>query len=276
MRKSWLPSFMSNSPSAAPQQAADDDDWSDVASVDESLGGSKGSNRLSDGGIDAETKARTSSNIPSIFSTALPPCGMHPQCAFENVNNRLRKLWLRQSHNNPAINMSTVDICKLVHDELEAEDKEFPQGTLTLAKSRRPWRLESVFKYELLWSKWFIREAEIQERLSGMDSGEREIQNLMDRMYPMPKELCFVKNRANEKGIHALWLAWARGKRGWLPLDESLDLPLTMENVSLGGTVREPWADMDHSCHGSENSQILEPALATDAREMWEAHCQTS
>ncbi|KAF2854447.1 hypothetical protein T440DRAFT_388163 [Plenodomus tracheiphilus IPT5] len=267
MSRAWLPTFMSGRSSTAPQQAVEDDDWSDISSIGDSPTGSNSSNRPSDGSIDADTKARLLSNMPSIFSTALPPCGLHPQCAFENVNNRLRKLWLQQSH-DPALRVTTIDICKIVSDELDAEDKDFPHGTLRLTKSRRPWRLEGVFKYELLWSRWFIREAEIQERLPQMNEAEVDRQDFMDRLYPIPKELrIIVKDKINKKGILSQWKAWGRVKRGLPPVTEQPDVPVTKEDMSLGGVVREALTNVNNPPPSSENEISPEPAFVTDARE---------
>lgn len=186
---------------------AEDDDWSEISSVGE---GPKGS----DSSIDAESKAKSLSNIPSIFSTTLPPCGLHPQCAFENVNERLRKLWIEKSR-DPAVTVSILDICKKVHEELWLEDYEYPHGSLLFTKSRQPWRLESVFRYEILWSQWFIREAEIQEDLPQMTEAERRTHRSSLRLNPVPSELrLFTRNKPIKWGLKKQWSTWRHDKRG--------------------------------------------------------------
>ncbi|KAI8940860.1 hypothetical protein NX059_002121 [Plenodomus lindquistii] len=249
------------------EEAAEDDDWSDISSNDDSPDSSNSNSRLSAGSVDAVTKAELLSSMPSLFSADLPPCGLHPQCAFENINNRLRKLWLQKSH-NPTVTVCILDLCKLVHDNLDDENQEHPQGTLRLTKSRRPWRLEGVFYYELLWSKWFIREAEIQERLPHMNEGELDSQAFMDRLHPIPKELRLtVKDRVNKEGILELWKAWGRAKRGLPPVVEAPDVPVITEDMSLGGVIREALTNANNPHPEPVDITRMEIGLITAARE---------
>lgn len=171
--------------------------------------------------------------VPSIFNTDLPPCGLHPQIAFENVNKLLRKDWLEHT-NDTASTVSILGICERLLRDLKAEQQRRPCDSLRFTGTRRPWRLENVFRYELYWSQYFVREAEIQEKLAVMGEEERATQESGDRTRPIPKELRLaVKNKDLEGEILKQWNAWRRTKRGNLAAIEDSEVQIATEAMSL-------------------------------------------
>lgn len=211
---------------------SESDAWSDI------LSGDLNTSNRSDDNSDCDSFAKTGSKatslpsstrltaqhhaviliftVPHLLSLGLPPCGLISQIAYENINTRLRTLWLHHTathHNSPSL----VDICTSLHGALAAEaDVSPPNLTNNFAThDRTPWRREDVFAYEIRWSKYFVREAKMLEKALGMAEMEREKLQLMDRLYPIPKELrIVVKKRENKKGVMDAWTVWHKGKRG--------------------------------------------------------------
>ncbi|KAI4702774.1 hypothetical protein J4E89_010308 [Alternaria sp. Ai002NY15] len=164
--------------------------------------------------------------VPILFSNDLPPCGLLPQLAYENTVRRLRKLWLERAHQESA-DIPLPSLCRLVLDDLKAEEEELPAGSQAGTKNRTPWRRETVFQYELRWAKYFVREAETAEKRVTMTEKQLDKQDFMDKMYPIPKELkIYVNNKKNQKMVSDMWKEWHHKKRG------------TVEQESAGLGVR--------------------------------------
>jgi len=152
--------------------------------------------------------------VPILFSNDLPPCGLLPQLAYENTVHRLRKLWLERAHQESA-DIPLPSLCRLVLDDLKAEEEEIPAGSQAGTKNRTPWRRETVFQYELRWAKYFVREAETAEKRVTMTEKQLDKQDFMDKMYPIPKELkIYVNNKKNQKMVSDMWKEWHHKKRG--------------------------------------------------------------
>ncbi|KAL5121602.1 hypothetical protein ACEQ8H_000288 [Pleosporales sp. CAS-2024a] len=146
--------------------------------------------------------------MPALFTTTLPPCGVELQVAFQNVVHRLRGLWLQ--HASTAVPPHTpLDIARLVKNALDFEMLTDPPGSLARKKTRRPWRRESVFRYEVSWAAWFVGEAEREEK-----AREDEVEGVrlggmgMSRGFP-----CQVIRRVNRERVQGLWDKWYRDTR---------------------------------------------------------------
>lgn len=168
--------------------------------------------------------------MPTLFSNDLPPCGLEPQLAYENVVQRLRKLWLERA-THPSANLPTPSLCRLILDDLKTEEEN------SSSSIRTPWRRDSVFQYELRWAKYFVREAETAEKRHVMTEKQLDKQEFMDRMFPIPKEVKIpVRNQKNQKMLLKLWKTWHHGKRG----------TVETEDVGFGvGGVRDDDADVE-------------------------------
>jgi hypothetical protein len=137
-----------------------------------------------------------------------------PQLAYENVVERLRKLWFEHA-TQPSANVPTLSLCRLLLADLKAEEEKTRSGTQNNTKTRTPWRREAVFQYELRWAKYFVREVETADKRPNMTEKQLDKQEFMDRMYPIPKELkILIRNQKNQKQVLDLWKAWHHGKRG--------------------------------------------------------------
>jgi hypothetical protein len=103
-------------------------------------------------------------------------------------------------------------------EDLDAEAEESPPSSELGTKKRQPWRREDVFRYELCWARYFVREAELFERRTEMTEQELDEQHFMDRLYPIPKDLkIYLKNNLNKKRVLELWKTWHHKKRGTMP-----------------------------------------------------------
>ncbi|KNG45134.1 actin-related protein 2 3 complex subunit 4 [Stemphylium lycopersici] len=152
--------------------------------------------------------------LPALFGIDLPPCGPIPQVAYENVVLRLRKMWLQHANTRP-VNTPVLGICQWILEDYKAEEDESPAGSLRRTQRRTPWRREEVFKYELCWAKYFVREAEALERRGGMMEMEREKLEFVEKLYPVPKELhIYVRKAPNQKVVWEMWKGWQKKKRG--------------------------------------------------------------
>jgi hypothetical protein len=159
------------------------------------------------------SESQLTREVPALFCPDLPPCGLIPQVAYRNVNERLRELWSENASTHP--NSPTLSsICDMLKDDLEDESEAYPPESLRLTQQRMPWRREEVFAYEVRWAGYFAREADVLERRLKMDESELEKQDFKDRLFPIPKELrIVVKNSANRKTILDLWTKWHAKKR---------------------------------------------------------------
>lgn len=211
--------------------AEDDGEWSDIVSEnDNDATSSVDHGRSTDDDTsasqeDVEVSARSTyspftsrtqltSPVPNLFSKTLPPCGPIPQVAYENVNYRLRKLWLQRTadtiDNHP---VSLLSICRTVKETLDTEAENFPHT----GQPELPWRRQDVMLYELRWAAYFIREAELLEKSGTMSEGNKARQRYMDRLFPVLRELrIVVRNGVNKQGVLEKWRVWNRGKRGCL------------------------------------------------------------
>jgi hypothetical protein len=151
--------------------------------------------------------------VPSLFDDELPPCGLIPQIAYENIVRRLRKLWLQRASDHP-VNIHITDICKEVTEDLCTEAEHQPIDSQLGTKARRPWRRENIFKYEISWATYFIREADLFENRPKMNEQELDKQEFMEKLFPIPKELgIYVKNNLNKEWVFGKWRAWHHKKR---------------------------------------------------------------
>jgi hypothetical protein len=159
--------------------------------------------------------------VPTLLSKDLPPCGLLAQLAYENILHRLRKLWLERAHEDSA-DIPLPSLCRLVLDDLKAEEEEAPARSQAGTKKRTPWRRETVFQYELRWAKYFVREAETAEKRAKMTEKQLDKQDFMDKMYPIPKELkIYVTIKKNQKMVSDLWKDWHHKKRGTVEQDSA-------------------------------------------------------
>jgi hypothetical protein len=158
--------------------------------------------------------------VPPLFSLALPPCGPHVQVAYENVVHRLRAVHLQATSTNSSNSTYspstlTTSLCQAVLTSLTHENQQSPAGTQVRTGRRTPWRSEVVFRYEIAWAKYFVREAQMLEQWPSMTEQAREKQDFANRMYLIPKELgLVVKKREMRDGVLELWMVWHEGKRG--------------------------------------------------------------
>jgi hypothetical protein len=163
----WLPYIFNRNPTTAPtstmhgkprplkrKHSADDEkeggeEWSDIGSEDDNPNTRTETNDSPRRGerVYTEEERALLPYMPSLFSDALPPCGLIPQIAYENVVQRLRKLWLQCAVDHP-VNIHVLDLCKQIAEELSNESDEHPIDSQLGSKARRPWRRENVFKYE--------------------------------------------------------------------------------------------------------------------------------
>ncbi|KAI4941043.1 hypothetical protein J4E86_010543 [Alternaria arbusti] len=182
--------------------------------------------------------------VPILFSNDLPPCSLLPQLAYENTVHRLRKLWLERAHQESA-DIPLPSLCRLVLDDLKAEEEELPAGSQAGTKNRTPWRRETVFQYELRWVKYFVREAETAEKRVTMTEKQLDKQDFMDKMYPIPKELkIYVNNKKNQKMVSDSWKVWHHKKRGTVEQESA--------GLGVGGSKEE---DGETAGEGGEDGE---------------------
>ncbi|EUC33903.1 hypothetical protein COCCADRAFT_94863 [Bipolaris zeicola 26-R-13] len=156
--------------------------------------------------------------MPPLFGCELPPCGLMPQLAYQNVVQRLRKLWLLHAKENPA-EISLKYICEQIFDNLLDESEKLPFGKANKTTRRTPWRREQVFKFEPCWAHYFVLEARRMNGSSSMTSMKRETQGAhLETECFIPTILgIHVKNPANKEHVCQLWREWHREKRRPVP-----------------------------------------------------------
>ncbi|EUC44096.1 hypothetical protein COCMIDRAFT_99022, partial [Bipolaris oryzae ATCC 44560] len=157
--------------------------------------------------------------MPPLFGCELPPCGLMPQLAYQNVVQRLRKLWLLHAKEDPT-EISLTHICEQVFDDLLDESEKLPFGKANKITRRTPWRREQVFKFERCWAHYFVLEARRMNERSRMTAMERETQDVhFEEEYPIPTTLgIHVKNHANREHLCQLWREWHKKKRRPVPI----------------------------------------------------------
>ncbi|KAJ5061406.1 hypothetical protein J3E72DRAFT_190750, partial [Bipolaris maydis] len=156
--------------------------------------------------------------MPPLFGCELPPCGLMPQLAYQNVVRRLRKLWLLRAKENPT-EISLKYICEKVLDELLDESEKLPFGKANKTTRRTPWRREQVFRFEPCWAHYFVLEARRMSGRSSMTSMEGETQDAHpETEFVIPMTLgIHVKNPANKEHVCQLWKEWHKKKRRPVP-----------------------------------------------------------
>ncbi|KAF2005393.1 hypothetical protein P154DRAFT_559930 [Amniculicola lignicola CBS 123094] len=241
-----------------------DDEWYDCTSSEDGspLKRSKSADNIANSLVtvnppSAEEEAQLLPYMPSLFGKELPPCGAGVQVAYENVSQRLRTLWL-----NHRGRLAPADICKAVSADLNRQQKQRPFGSLRgVPKRRVPWRRENVFKFELSWIAYFLREA---QTLATLEMTESEI---MDRKMrsPVPTELGFNISRPD---CLKLWDTWNDRKRKPTPQLPEEDLgseentpngtvePTTNEKVEENSTVNMSDASLVESVTDAEKTAL--------------------
>ncbi|KAH5148568.1 hypothetical protein HBH70_028570 [Parastagonospora nodorum] len=153
-------------------------------------------------------------NMPSLFTLALPPCGLEIQLAYQNIVHSLRRRWLRAAADDPATKPTALDIALSLKSDLDDEAVIHPPGSLAHTKTRRPWRRENVFNFEIRWAAYFVREAEVEKGWGKTDAEERRKVEYSQLMDLIPQELgVAVRRRGNVEDVYALWREWHAGKR---------------------------------------------------------------
>ncbi|KAH7074823.1 hypothetical protein BKA63DRAFT_322200 [Paraphoma chrysanthemicola] len=172
--------------------------------------------------LDPALVAELLPHMPSLFSKTLPPCGLEIQIAYQNMVHRLRLSWLHYvARTESTENVPLHSLCAEIKRRLELEQNRDPIGALQKTGERTPWRRETVFQFELRWADYFVREAEMMQRWPNLCEAERERQEFMHRLYPIPKELeIIIKNKDIKREIIALWNRWNDEKRRDLDTDD--------------------------------------------------------
>lgn len=151
--------------------------------------------------------------MPALLNDNLPPCGLLPQVAYENVVRRLRKIWLQRAVQDHT-NVPLVEICNWILQDYKCEAEDSPPGTEYLTRQRQPWRREEVFRYEIRWAQYFVREAEVLEKRNSMSEEEGGKQDFRDKLQPIPRELgIYIRKSCYKKTVLELWMAWDQDKR---------------------------------------------------------------
>ncbi|KAF1829389.1 hypothetical protein BDW02DRAFT_574020 [Decorospora gaudefroyi] len=235
----------------------EDPDWSDIDSDEHDTGaGSDDDGRPRDGSsVYLEEELMLLPYMPTLFSNDLPPCGPIPQLAYENTVRRLRKIWLQRA-NQSLVDIPILGICTWVLEDLEAEAEECPIDSQLCTKARTPWRREKVFKYEIRWARYFVREAKRFENKSTMTEQERDEQEFMDLLFLVPKELrIYIQDKANRKWVMDLWKEWHIKKRGTAPQNGS--------GLDAGG-VKEKNEERKEDDARNEKGRVDGPAMLSN------------
>ncbi|KAH5027817.1 hypothetical protein HBI64_203220 [Parastagonospora nodorum] len=150
----------------------------------------------------------------TLFTLALPPCGLEIQLAYQNIVHSLRRRWLRAAADDPATKPTALDIALSLKSDLDDEAVIHPPGSLAHTKTRRPWRRENVFNFEIRWAAYFVREAEVEKGWGKTDAEERRKVEYSQLRDLIPQELgVAVRRRGNVEDVYALWREWHAGKR---------------------------------------------------------------
>jgi hypothetical protein len=211
--------------------------------------------------------------MPSLFSTSLPPCGLEIQIAYQNMIHRLRLSWLRHiAQTQSAVGVPLVSLCTDIKRHLEREQNRHPIGSLHKSGDRIPWRRENVFRFELRWADYFVREAEMLQRWPNLNGAEREKQQLTSRLYPIPKELRIVVwKKENMKEVMKMWNMWNEEKRrdlakddDWHEIDdeeqeECIERTREVEGAAQNSLSGPDWVEENHaeSDHSQRATSLL-------------------
>ncbi|CAE7009790.1 hypothetical protein P3342_003092 [Pyrenophora teres f. teres] len=246
----WLSQLLSRNGATSdgsPFTAQDDPDWSYTFEPEDFVPSSDKNGRPRDGDrVSLEQERALLPYMPALLDDLLPPCGLQPQVAYGNVVRRLRKIWLQRALQD-ANNVPLVEICKWILQDLKIEAEDSPVGSEYRTKQRQPWRREDVFKYEICWTKYFVREAEVLEQRKSMSEEELAKQDFRDKLHPIPKELdIYVRKSCNKKNVLDSWKAWHVRKRQVLG---SRDTGLGMDGTQ-DADMEESEDDEDSQRHG--------------------------
>ncbi len=138
---------------------------------------------------------------------------------------RLRRLWFQHA-TTPQATELILQICTLVKEELDLEAKAMPVGSQSLTLARQPWRREEVFRYELRWATYFLREAEDLTSTKVPNEMARQYQEFMDEHRPIPGSLqIFVRNRKVKRDVEKKWRKWNQCRRPAQALHIEQSLP---------------------------------------------------
>ncbi|KAH8733165.1 hypothetical protein GQ44DRAFT_583107, partial [Phaeosphaeriaceae sp. PMI808] len=223
-RKSWFASFMnrnndndtlSNQPPVNDSPDSNEDEWHDFS--DEDSNNETESSRLlaaTDSSSNPHLEPALLSQMPSLFSKTLPPCGPKIQVAYENIVHCLRNLWIQHAAKGLS-DISTLYICHQIKEDIDRENQENPVTVAGSSSLRVPWRSTVVFKYELRWVNYFVREADVLERWPRMSLIQQQQQEFENTQYAVPRELLVTLRRTrNRAAVRALWEEWHEEKRG--------------------------------------------------------------
>ena len=176
--------------------------------------------------------------MPSLFGVDLPPCNAEIQVAYENVVTVLRSRWLNQRGR-----VAAIDLCNAMKTDLTNQNFMYPAFSIKgKYKKRKPWRRENVFKYELRWIEYFVREAQAQcpDLMTESEIMERR------KEASAPGVLGF--NLADWPDVRNLWDEWHVKKRAkTLAMPERPDTPLAddlpkedvLEEAKTNGDAKE-------------------------------------
>jgi len=173
-----------------------------------------------------------------------------PQLAYQNVVQRLRKLWLLYAKETP-VEISLKYICEEVFDDLLEESEKLPFGKANKTTKRTPWRREQVFKFEPCWAHYFVQEVRWMSERSNMTLMERETRDAHpETEFVIPTTLgIHVKNNANREQIFQLWREWHSKKRRPVPT-----LDLQGGAAIVGGVAGSMHENSDESGETENNS----------------------
>lgn len=190
--------------------------------------------------------------VPPLFGCELPPCGLMPQIAYQNVVQRLRKWWLLRAKETPT-EISLTYICEKVFDDLLDESEKLPFGKANNTTRRTPWRREQVFKFEPCWAHYFVLEARQMNERSSTTAMKQETRDAHpEAEYGIPMTLgIHVKNPANREHVCHLWREWHKKKRRPIP---------TLNLQGSAAAVEEVTGNMQEDLKGNgetENDCIM-------------------
>lgn len=174
--------------------------------------------------------------MPSLFGLDLPPCNADIQVAYENVVNRLRVRWLNQRGS-----IGTVDLCHAVKTELSNQNFMFPAFSIKGPfKKRKPWRRENVFKYELRWIDYFVKEAQAQSPDLMTES------ELMERRKESSAPAALGFNLGDRPDVRKLWDEWNAKMRA-----KTLAMPERDTNIDTGLAAGSPEGNVLKETNGN-------------------------
>lgn len=163
--------------------------------------------------------------MPKLFGLHLPPCGAEVQVAYEMVVTRLREKWLLLRGQQ-----SASFIVGEVHEELFNEQLKWSAGYLKGPyKPRKPWCREEVFKYQLRWIHYFVREAYALEPDSEQLMTESELSAKLGMLCVVPPELYFLQ--IENEILLAKWENWHAKKRAASPKVPALSEDKEMNDI---------------------------------------------